>query len=83
MYFVIEGTGPLGGLFRESSNDQIGQNGDWLVCDGIHGWILMSFGGDHVAWGAIGGNIESQTDLQEALAMKLEEGDTLDGGKFQ
>jgi hypothetical protein len=83
MYFVIEGTGTLGGLFRTSSNGQIGQNGDWLVCDGIHGWILMSFGGDHVAWGSIGGNIENQTDLQEALAMKLEEGDTLDGGKFQ
>ena len=83
MYFVIEGSGTLGGLFRDSSNGQQGQNGDWLVCDGIHGWILMSFGGDHVAWGAIGGNIESQTDLQEALATKLEEGDTLDGGKFQ
>lgn len=82
MYFVIEGTGPLGGLFRESSNGQIGQNGDWLVCDGVHGWILMSFGGDHVAWGSIGGNIESQTDLMDELDKKLEEGDTLDGGRF-
>ena len=82
MYFVVEGEGVLGGLFRESSNDQFAQNGDWLVCDGIHGWILMSFGGDHVAWGSIGGNIENQTDLQEALATKLEEGDTLDGGRF-
>jgi hypothetical protein len=83
MYFVIEGSGTLGGLYRDSSNGQQGQNGDWLVCDGIHGWILMSFGGDHVAWGSIGGNIENQLDLQEALATKLEEGDTLDGGKFQ
>ena len=83
MYFVIEGSGTLGGLFRDSSNGQQGQNGDWLVCDGVHGWILMSFGGDHVAWGSIGGNIENQLDLQQALATKLEEGDTIDGGKFQ
>ena len=83
MYFVIEGTGPLGGLFRESSNGQTGQNGDWLVCDGVHGWILMSFGGDHVAWGAIGGTLSNQKDLQDALDDKVGEGDTLDGGKFQ
>lgn len=82
MYFVCQGSGVLGGLLRESSNGKYAQNGDWLVCDGIHGWILMSFGGDHVTWGSIGGNIENQTDLQEALDTKLEEGDTLDGGRF-
>lgn len=82
MYFVVEGEGTLGGLFRDSSNGQFAQNGDWLVCDGIHGWILMSFGGDHVAWGSIGGNIENQTDLMDELDKKVEEGDTLDGGRF-
>ena len=82
MYFVVEGSGTLGGLFRESSNGQVAQNGDWLVCDGVHGWILMSFGGDHVAWGSIGGNIENQDDLMAELDKKLEEGDTLDGGRF-
>lgn len=82
MYFVVEGEGTLGGLFRESSNNQFAQNGDWLVCDGIHGWILMSFGGDHVAWGSIGGNIANQEDLMDELDKKLEEGDTLDGGRF-
>jgi hypothetical protein len=82
MYFVVEGTGTLGGLFRDSSNGQIAQNGDWLVCDGVHGWILMSFGGDHVAWGSIGGNIANQEDLMDELDKKVEEGDTLDGGRF-
>jgi len=43
----------------------------------------MSFGGDHVSWGTIGGNIENQTDLQAALDKKIEGGDTLDGGRFQ
>jgi hypothetical protein len=82
MYFVCQGSGELGGLKRESSNGKYAQNGDWLVCDGIHGWILMAFGGDHVTWGAIGGTLSNQTDLQEALDTKLEEGDTLDGGRF-
>ena len=83
LYFVCEGEGFLGDLRRDSSNGQMAYSGDWLVCDGIHGWILMSFGGDHVSWGTIGGNIENQTDLQDALADKLESGDTLDGGRFQ
>lgn len=82
MYFVCEGEGTLGSLFRDSSNGEYAQNGDWLVSDGVHGWILMSFGGDHVAWGSIGGDIKNQEDLQEALATKIEEGDTLDGGRF-
>ena len=82
MYFVVEGEGTLGGLFRDSSNGQFAQNGDWLVCDGVHGWILMSFGGDHVAWGSIGGNIANQEDLMAELDKKVEEGDTLDGGRF-
>ena len=82
MYFVVEGEGTLGGLFRDSSNGQFAQNGDWLVCDGVHGWILMSFGGDHVAWGSIGGDITNQEDLMAELAKKIEENDTLDGGRF-
>lgn len=82
LYFVCEGEGILGSLFRDSSNGEFAQNGDWLVCDGVHGWILMSFGGDHVTWGSIGGDINQQEDLQDALATKLEAGDTLDGGKF-
>ena len=69
-------------MFRDSSNGQFAQNGDWLVCDGVHGWILMSFGGDHVAWGSIGGNIANQEDLMAELDKKVEEGDTLDGGRF-
>ena len=83
LYFVCEGEGFLGDLRRDSSNGQMAYSGDWLVCDGIHGWILMSFGGDHVSWGTIGGNLENQTDLKEALDEKLESGDTLDGGRFQ
>lgn len=82
LYLVCEGEGILAGLSREGSNGQMAYSGDWLVCDGIHGWILMSFGGDHVSWGTIGGNIENQEDLQDALKLKLQAGDTLDGGTF-
>lgn len=82
MYFVCEGEGTLSGTQRSGSDGKFAQSGDWLVCDGTHGWILMSFGGDHVTWGSIGGTLSNQTDLQEELDKKFEDGDTLDGGRF-
>jgi len=82
-YFVVQGTGELSNLSREGSNGATAQNGDWLVSDGTHGWILMSFGGDHVTWGTIGGNIDSQTDLQDQFATKLGVDDTIEGGTYK
>lgn len=82
MYFVCEGEGTLSGTQRSGSDGQFAQSGDWLVCDGTHGWILMSFGGDHVTWGSIGGTLSNQTDLQAELDKKFEDGDTLDGGRY-
>lgn len=82
-YFVVQGNGELSNLSREGSNGAQAQNGDWLVSDGTHGWILMSFGGDHVTWGSIGGNIENQTDLMEYLEPYYQDGDTIDCGEYR
>ena len=82
-YFVVQGNGELSNLSREGSNGAQAQNGDWLVSDGTHGWILMSFGGDHVTWGSIGGNIENQSDLMEYLEPYYKEGDTIDCGEYR
>jgi hypothetical protein len=81
-YFIVQGNGELQNLSREGSNGATAQNGDWLVSDGTHGWILMSFGGDHVTWGAIGGNIENQDDLMEEFDKYLEKGETIDCGSY-
>ena len=81
-YFIVQGNGQLSNLSREGSNDAMAQNGDWLVSDGTHGWILMSFGGDHVTWGAIGGNIENQEDLMDQFDLYLKKGETIDCGSY-
>ena len=81
-YFVVQGNGELANLSREGSNGAQAQNGDWLVSDGTHGWILMSFGGDHVTWGAIGGNIENQDDLMSEFEKYLLKGETIDCGSY-
>lgn len=82
-YFVVQGSGELSNLSRDGSNGAQAQNGDWLVSDGSHGWILMSFGGDHVTWGSIGGNLENQTDLMEYLEPYYKEGDTINCGEYR
>lgn len=82
MYFVCSGEGTLEGTQRQGSDGKYAQNGDWLVSDGVHGWILMQFGGDHVTWGAIGGDINNQTDLQAQFGLYIKKTDTIDGGTY-
>ena len=82
LYFVCAGEGVLAGTQRQGSDGQYAQNGDWLVCDGVHGWILMSFGGDHTSWGAIGGDINNQTDLMEEFAKYIKHTDTINCGTY-
>lgn len=81
-YFVVKGNGPLADTVRAGSDGKNAQNGDWLVCDGVHGWILMQFGGDHVTWGAIGGDINSQEDLMLEFDKYIAKTDTINCGQY-
>lgn len=81
-YFVVQGSGPLADTVRAGSDGLTAQNGDWLVCDGVHGWILMQFGGDHVTWGAIGGKIDNQEDLMLEFEKYLAKGETINCGQY-
>jgi len=81
-YFVVKGNGILADTVRAGSDGKNAQNGDWLVCDGVHGWILMQFGGDHVTWGAIGGDIELQEDLMLKFEDYIAKGDTINCGQY-
>ena len=81
-YFVVKGNGPLSDTVRAGSDGKNAQNGDWLVCDGVHGWILMQFGGDHVTWGAIGGDINSQEDLMLKFEDYIAKTDTINCGQY-
>jgi len=82
LYVIVDTAGTLKDTIRAGSDDKEAAVGDWLVSDGLHGWILMSFGNEHVTWGTIGGNIENQTDLKDALDSKLAKGETIDCGSY-
>ena len=56
--------------------------GDWLLSDGIHGWILMDFHTDSTEWGTIGGTIANQTDLMDEFEKYIAKTDTIDGGTY-
>lgn len=82
LYVIVDTAGTLSDTIRAGSEGKEAAVGDWLVSDGVHGWILMSFGNEHVTWGTIGGTLENQTDLKDALDSKLAKGETIDCGSY-
>ena len=82
LYVIVDEEGELKDTVRDGYDGKIAQVGDWMVSDGVHGWILMEFGNEHVTWGTIGGNIENQSDLQAALGDKLSKGETIKCGEY-
>lgn len=89
IYVVVTVEGELTGTGGFNAEGKAGRAdgdtahvGDWLVSDGQHGWILMSFGMDAVNWGMIGGNLSNQTDLVSEFALYLKKTDTIDGGTY-
>lgn len=89
IYVVVTVEGELSGTGGFNADGKAGRAdgdtahvGDWLVSDGQHGWILMSFGMDAVNWGMIGGNLSNQTDLVAEFALYLKKTDTIDGGTY-
>lgn len=89
IYVVVTVEGELSGTGGFKADGKAGRAdgdtahvGDWLVSDGQHGWILMSFGMDAVNWGMIGGSLSNQTDLVTEFALYLKKTDTIDGGTY-
>ena len=89
IYVVVTVEGELAGTGGFNAKGEAGRAdgdtahvGDWLVSDGQHGWILMSFGMDAVNWGMIGGKLSNQTDLVSEFALYLKKTDTIDGGTY-
>lgn len=82
LYVIVDTAGTLKDTIRDGSEGKEAAVGDWLVSDGVHGWILMAFGNEHVTWGTIGGSIENQSDLKAALESKVGKGETIDCGSY-
>ena len=89
IYVVVTVEGELSGTggFKKDgtagrADEQTAHVGDWLVSDGQHGWILMSFGMDAVNWGMIGGSLSNQSDLVAEFAKYIKTNDTIDCGQY-
>lgn len=87
VYVIVTVEGPLDGtgiapIDGGRADGETAYVGDWLVSDGVHGWVLFSFHTDSTQWGTIGGVLGNQTDLAEALAGKVGVDDTIGGGNY-
>ena len=87
IYVVVTVEGPLQGtgiapIDGGRADGEMAFKGDWLVSDGVHGWVLFSFHTDSTLWGTIGGDITAQADLQAQFATKLGVDDDIVGGNY-
>lgn len=87
IYVVVTVEGPLDGTGIAPPPDnradtEMAYVGDWLVSDGVHGWVLFSFHTDATLWGMIGGDISTQEDLQAQFLTKVGVDDTIGGGNY-
>jgi hypothetical protein len=86
-YVIVTTEGVLSGTGISKANGksdgETAYPGDWLISDGVHGWVLFEFHTDATVWGQIGGDITNQDDLQEALELKFDkDGGTLECGRY-
>ena len=86
VYVIVTVEGPLSGTGTRSPNREedgtMAHVGDWLVSDGIHGWILFELGQQDVTFGMIGGSPYDNDALGAALDEKISVGDTIDCGSY-
>ena len=87
IYVIVTTEGVLSGTGISKANGksdgETAYPGDWLISDGVHGWVLFEFHTDATVWGQIGGDIANQTDLQGALDLKFDaDGGTLECGRY-
>lgn len=86
IYVIVTVEGPLNGTGTRAPNREedgtTAHVGDWLVSDGIHGWLLFELGQQDVTFGMIGGSPYDNTALATELNNKIGKGDTIDCGTY-
>jgi hypothetical protein len=86
IYVIVTVEGPLSGTGTKAPNREedgtIAHVGDWLVSDGIHGWLLFELGKQDVTFGMIGGSPYDNTNLKAALDAKIDVDGTIDCGLY-
>jgi len=86
IYVIVTVEGPLSGTGTMAPNREedgtIAHVGDWLVSDGIHGWLLFELGQQEVTFGMIGGSPYDNQALKDALDAKIDVDGTIVCGSY-
>jgi len=86
VYVIVTVEGPLSGTGTRSPNREedgtMAHVGDWLVSDGIHGWLLFELGQQEVTFGMIGGSPYDNKALGDALDAKIDVDGTIVCGSY-
>ena len=81
IYLIVTTAGELFGTNK--SDKEFANVGDWLVSDGIHGWLHLELGQGSVTFGMIEGAARDNADLAAELDAKMDaEGATIDCGRY-
>ena len=83
IYVIVTTEGKLSGtdVFKSDGDDAF--VGDWLVSDGIHGWLHLELGNVPVTFSMIGGKARDNDDLDAELDLKLDaDGATIECGNY-
>ena len=83
IYVIVTTPGTLSGTDVFKSDDDYANVGDWLVSDGIHGWIHLELGNVPVTFSMIGGSARDNDDLAAELDLKMDaDGATITCGNY-
>ena len=82
IYLVITTGGILSGT-NVKLDGETANVGDWLVSDGIHGWIHLELGNVPVTFSMVGGKARDNADLEAELDLKMDaDGATISCGNY-
>jgi hypothetical protein len=81
IYLIVTTAGTLTGTNK--ADGEFANVGDWIVSDGIHGWLHLELGQGSVTFGMIEGAARDNADLESELDAKMDaDGATITCGRY-
>lgn len=81
IYLIVTTAGTLSGTTK--ADGEQANVGDWIVSDGIHGWLHLELGQGAVTFGMLEGSARDNDDLKSELDAKMDaDGATIDCGRY-
>jgi hypothetical protein len=81
IYLIVTTAGTLTGTNK--ADGEFANVGDWIVSDGIHGWLHLELGQGSITFGMIEGAARDNADLESELDAKMDaDGATITCGRY-